>query len=159
VEQLLSLAGSLKDIHKAPLRGPTYQTIFGLMYGLGLCIHDDIMRMPMKYETVISEGGSGLSGGQRQRLALARALVHKPAILLLDEATSHLDLNTEQSVEQNLNTLACTRIVIAHRQSSIRDADQILILEGGRIIARGEHDRLPTAAALGSSIVAGRICG
>jgi len=104
-------------------------------------------------------GGSGLSGGQRQRLALARALVHKPAILLLDEATSQLDQNAEQSVERNLNTLACTRIVIAHRQSSIRDADQILVLDGGRIIARGKHDRLHTAASLESSIVVGRKCG
>jgi len=77
----------------------------------------------------------------------------------IDSFLDHLHQNTEQSVEQNLNTLACTRIVIAHRQSSIRDADQILVLDGGRIIARGKHDRLHTAASLESSIVVGRKCG
>ena len=70
-------------------------------------IHEDIMQMPMEYETLVSEGGSALSGGQRQRLALARALVTAPAILLLDEATSSLDVVTEQTIAQNLRKLAC----------------------------------------------------
>lgn len=105
-------------------------------------IHDDIIQMPMGYETMIAEGGSALSGGQRQRLALARAVASLPAILLLDEATSHLDVQTEQVVDQNLNDLACTRIVIAHRLSTIRNADLILILEDGTIVERGTHDAL-----------------
>src|ERR1017187_6467591 len=84
-------------------------------------IQEDIAEMPMGYETRIAEGGSGLSGGQRQRLSLARALAHDPAILLLDEATSHLDVITENVVEQNLGQLACTRIVIAHRLSTIHN--------------------------------------
>jgi ATP-binding cassette subfamily B protein len=105
-------------------------------------IHDEIMRMPMGYETLIAEGGTGLSGGQRQRLCLARALAHKPAILLLDEATSHLDVVTEGLVDQNLSDLACTRIVIAHRLSTIRNADLILVLDNGAIVERGSHEEL-----------------
>ncbi|MGH2510092.1 MAG: peptidase domain-containing ABC transporter, partial [Ktedonobacteraceae bacterium] len=81
-------------------------------------IHEDVLRMPMGYETFISEGGSALSGGQRQRLALARAIAHHPAILLLDEATSHLDVLTEKQVEQNLRLVNCTQIIIAHRLST-----------------------------------------
>lgn len=105
-------------------------------------IHDEILRMPMGYETGVAEGGDALSGGQRQRLSLARALVHKPAILVLDEATSHLDVSTEQIVDRALDTLACTRIIIAHRLSTIRNADLILMLENGRIVERGSHEAL-----------------
>ncbi len=105
-------------------------------------IHDDIAKMPMGYETKIAEGGTGLSGGQRQRIALARALAPMPTVLLLDEATSHLDAVTEQQVEQALNTLACTRIVIAHRMSTVQNADLILVLEDGRIVERGTHQEL-----------------
>ncbi len=105
-------------------------------------IHDEIAAMPMGYETRIAEGGSGLSGGQRQRLSLARALSHQPAILLLDEATSHLDVVTENIVEQNLAQLNCTRIVIAHRLSTIHDADQIFVLEGGTGAELGSHQEL-----------------
>lgn len=105
-------------------------------------IHDDIMRMPMGYDTLIAEGGNALSGGQRQRLAIARALVHKPALLVLDEATSHLDVLTEQIVDQNLSTLSCTRIVIAHRLSTIRNADRILVLNNGTVVEQGTHEEL-----------------
>jgi ATP-binding cassette subfamily B protein len=105
-------------------------------------IHDEIMQMPMGYETLISEGGIGLSGGQRQRLSIARAIVHKPAILLLDEATSHLDAVTEDTVDRNLNVQVGTRIVIAHRLSTIQNADLILVLEDGRIVEKGRHQEL-----------------
>jgi ABC-type bacteriocin/lantibiotic exporter with double-glycine peptidase domain len=105
-------------------------------------IHNDILQMPMKYETLVAEGGSALSGGQRQRIALARALAHVPSVLLLDEATSHLDVATEQEVEQNLDTLACTRIIIAHRLSTIRNADIIFVLDHGRIVEQGSHNEL-----------------
>jgi ABC-type bacteriocin/lantibiotic exporter with double-glycine peptidase domain len=105
-------------------------------------IHDDIEKMPMGYETLVSEGGSAFSGGQRQRLALARALAHHPAILLLDEATSALDVTTERAVEQNLHYFNCTQIVIAHRLSTIRNADLILVLDQGKIVEQGSHDLL-----------------
>jgi ABC-type bacteriocin/lantibiotic exporter with double-glycine peptidase domain len=105
-------------------------------------VHDEIISMPMAYETLISEGGTGLSGGQRQRLCIARALVGNPAILLLDEATSHVDTVTEELINQNLSHLRCTRIVIAHRLSTVRDADMILALDTGVIVERGTHAQL-----------------
>ncbi|MDY6876290.1 MAG: peptidase domain-containing ABC transporter [Chloroflexota bacterium] len=105
-------------------------------------IHEEILQMPMGYETMIAEGGSALSGGQRQRLALARALAHDPAVLLLDEATSDLDAMTEQLVDQNLSQLSSTRIVIAHRLSTVRNADLILVLDEGMIVERGSHKEL-----------------
>lgn len=107
-------------------------------------IHDEIMQLPMQYETRVAEGGSGFSGGQIQRLVLARALVNRPAVLLLDEATSHLDSMTEAVVEENLNRLSCTRIVIAHRLSTIKNADQILVMDAGQIIEQGTHEELMT---------------
>jgi len=105
-------------------------------------IDDEINSMPMGYETLVSEGGSGLSGGQRQRLSLARALANEPAVLLLDEATSHLDATTEGTVDTNLNNVNATRIISAHRLSTIRNADLILVLDKGRIVERGTHDAL-----------------
>ena len=105
-------------------------------------IHEDIEKMPMGYETLLSEGGSVFSGGQRQRLALARALASIPGLVLLDEATSALDVTTERAVEQNLNRLACTQIIIAHRLSTIRNADLILVLDQGRIVEQGTHNQL-----------------
>jgi hypothetical protein len=106
------------------------------------CIHDDIVAMPMGYETLLVDGGASLSGGQQQRIALARALAHRPTILLLDEATSDLDGVTERMVHRNLSALGCTRIVIAHRLSTIVDADLILVMEDGRIVQQGTHDEL-----------------
>ncbi|HEX7331901.1 MAG TPA: peptidase domain-containing ABC transporter [Pyrinomonadaceae bacterium] len=105
-------------------------------------IHDEIQAMPMGYETLVAEGGVGLAGGQCQRLALARALAHKPVWLLLDEATSHLDVVTERQVDENLSQLACTRIVIAHRLSTVCNADLILVLDQGKIVEQGSHEFL-----------------
>ncbi|WP_165423605.1 peptidase domain-containing ABC transporter [Ktedonosporobacter rubrisoli] len=105
-------------------------------------IHEDIERMPMGYEMLVSEGGSVFSGGQRQRLALARALANQPTLLLLDEATSALDVSTEHVVEQNLDKLSCTQVLIAHRLSTIRNADLILFLDQGCIVEQGKHEQL-----------------
>jgi ABC-type bacteriocin/lantibiotic exporter with double-glycine peptidase domain len=105
-------------------------------------IDEEIARLPMGYQTYLAERGSGLSGGQRQRIALARALAHEPRILLLDEATSHLDTVTERRIHERLRELRCTRIVIAHRLSTVRDADRILVLENGAIVETGTHDEL-----------------
>jgi ATP-binding cassette, subfamily B, bacterial len=116
-------------------------------------VHDDIMRMPMGYETLLAEGGGGLSGGQRQRLALARALATRPAILVLDEATSHLDAVTEREIDENINQLAYTRIVIAHRLSTIRNADLILVIDEGRLVEQGTHDELLASGGLYTALV------
>ncbi len=105
-------------------------------------IHADITAMPMGYDTMLADGGVSLSGGQRQRIALARALVRRPAILLLDEATSALDALTERRIQQQLETLDCTRVVIAHRLSTIAAADVILVMDGGRVVEAGDHETL-----------------
>jgi ATP-binding cassette subfamily B protein len=106
------------------------------------CIHDAIAAFPMGYETLVGSGGGSLSGGERQRLALARALVHEPAILLLDEATSALDTKTETTVMANLDRLRATRIIIAHRLSTIVNADVILVMSEGRVVEQGNHAAL-----------------
>jgi len=105
-------------------------------------IDDEIRALPMGYETVLADGGTSLSGGQRQRIALARALVGRPRVLILDEATSALDAVTEQKVQRNLRGLEMTSIVAAHRLSTIRDADLILVLENGHVVEAGTHDEL-----------------
>jgi ABC-type bacteriocin/lantibiotic exporter with double-glycine peptidase domain len=112
------------------------------------CIHDDITALPMRYDTILSDGGTSISGGQRQRIALARSLVHEPAILLLDEATSSLDAVTEAQIYGNLQGLDCTRIVIAHRISTIRRADLIVVMEDGRFVEQGTHDELMSLGGL-----------
>ena len=106
------------------------------------CLHDAIVQMPMGYDTMLVDGGSSLSGGQRQRLSLARALVRKPGVLILDEATSALDAVTERAVQENLRALRCTRVIVAHRLSTVVEADKIMVLERGRIVGVGAHAEL-----------------
>jgi ABC-type multidrug transport system fused ATPase/permease subunit len=96
----------------------------------------------MGYETLLADGGSSLSGGERQRLALARALVTRPSILLLDEATSALDAVTEARVRESLESLGCTRLIIAHRLSTMVKADLIVVMEDGAVVEQGTHDEL-----------------
>jgi ABC-type bacteriocin/lantibiotic exporter with double-glycine peptidase domain len=118
-------------------------------------IHDEIAAMPLGYETPLADGGQSLSGGQRQRIALARAMVRKPAVLILDEATSALDAPTEAAVHANLATLGCTRIVIAHRISTISGADEILVLREGSVVERGAHAALLAAGGEYAALAAG----
>lgn len=106
--------------------------------------HDFIMEMPQGYDTVVGERGLGLSGGQKQRIAIARALVVDPPILILDDATSSVDMETEQLIQQALAEVmkGRTTFVIAHRVSTLQQADEILVLDEGRIVERGRHEEL-----------------
>jgi ATP-binding cassette subfamily B protein len=106
--------------------------------------HDFIMQMSDGYDTIVGERGVGLSGGQKQRISLARALLKDPSIIILDDTTSAVDMETESHIQSELSSLAerHTVFIIAHRISSIKDADQILVLDDGKIIEAGTHDEL-----------------
>ena len=117
------------------------------------CLHDDISEMPMAYDTVVSDGGGSLSGGQRQRVAIARAVIRNPSLMLLDEATSALDNQTEKKVIEALERQRCTRITVAHRLSTIRNADLIVVMDKGRIVEQGTHDQLLVRGGLYTKLV------
>ncbi|HWI52403.1 MAG TPA: ABC transporter ATP-binding protein [Symbiobacteriaceae bacterium] len=106
--------------------------------------HDFIMETPLGYDTVVGERGLGLSGGQRQRIAIARAILSNPRILILDDATASVDMETEHEIQVGLKELmkGRTTFIIAHRLSSLKHADEILVLENGRIVERGSHEQL-----------------
>lgn len=117
-------------------------------------IADDIRKMPMGMNTIISEGSGGVSGGQRQRLVIARAVAAKPKILIFDEATSALDNVTQKKVSEALDGLKCTRIVIAHRLSTIKHCDRIVAVDGGKIIEDGTYDSLIEKGGFFADLVA-----
>ncbi len=117
-------------------------------------IADDIRKMPMGMHTVLSEEHSSISGGQKQQLMIARAVASKPKILMLDEATSALDNKTQKRISQAMDALRCTRIVIAHRLSTVRNCDRILVLDQGKIVESGTYDELIAKDGVFAELVA-----
>ena len=105
-------------------------------------IYDEIMAMPMKFNTIISDLGSKISGGQRQRIALARALINNPSIVILNEATSALDTINEERITKYIKSKGCTQIIVSHRLSTIKDADIIFVMKSGKIVESGNHKYL-----------------
>ncbi len=120
------------------------------------CLHETIAAMPMGYDTVIADSGASLSGGERQRLAIARAVLGGHSILMLDEATSALDAVTENRMMNHLGQLGATRIIVAHRLSTVIDADLIVVMNRGRVVEAGNHRQLLARGGLYSALVGGR---
>ncbi|WP_193199358.1 NHLP family bacteriocin export ABC transporter peptidase/permease/ATPase subunit [Nostoc sp. MG11] len=139
-QEILLFAGSVRD--NLTLWDTTIPDSHLVRACQDAVVHDVILSLPGGYNAELLEDATNLSGGQRQRLEIARALVNNPMILIMDEATSALDAETEKNVTRNLRLRGCTCIIVAHRLSTIRDCDQIIVLDRGKIAQRGTHEEL-----------------
>ncbi|MGE0759802.1 MAG: ABC transporter ATP-binding protein, partial [Pirellulaceae bacterium] len=136
------VSGTLRDNIALGAPQATLNDVIAAARAAGL--EEFINRLPDRFDTVIGERGANLSGGERQRLAIARALLRSPSILIFDEATSHLDTSTERVIQENLQGVFAARTVllVAHRLSTIRDADLIYLMHRGQVLEQGDHDSL-----------------